>query len=178
MMKGNGYSMKFLTYATLIAVLIIILSGGYIGYLALFPRKAIVFKYDKIPVRVKEVYQGDVLPIEIDFIKFVSGSTKIERKFINTAIFNIPPITVYRYAGSYHFIGREVVVPLHLPPGTYYLQTDYTIHVNWLRSEHKTILSEQFIVKERPETANVPKENQEMIKHLLKRFDRLEEKIK
>jgi len=126
---------------------------AYWGFCQFYPPVAIKFGYDKMPVLKKTVMQGEGLPIHFIFEKFVTGTTTVKRKFINGGLFSLTEATIYRKAGRYDFIGYDIVVPPHLPPGEYYLQNDYDLPVNRFRMDHLSIQSEKFMVTVNPDLA-------------------------
>jgi hypothetical protein len=93
----------------------------------------------------KTVKNGEYLQMHQNSCKYMDIESNINRQYIDSIVYQVPPSTNNRPMGCSEKI-EYVYVPKTLPAGNYYLNTVISFSVNPIRKIKYTVISDTFTI--------------------------------
>jgi hypothetical protein len=138
---------KILNCFYFLVYIMLFISMFVVFYWYNYPYKPLIFKDKVFPVVTKTVKRGGTLNYISNYCKSTSITAIVSRTFINDIIYSTPSIVSGRDMGC-HKIIVQVIVPLELPAGKYFIHNSYAYHMNPFRTVVITQDTEKFEVIE------------------------------
>lgn len=145
---GDSY-MNMQNIFTIISLLTFIMAFGTIisfVFLSTYDFKTIEVE-QPLPVFDKTIKPGGVIHYGINYCRYVDSPTTLTRELIgDTTTITLPSFVSRFEVGCGNTTSSTTTIPLHTPPGEYYLHLTLTNRVNAFQEKTQIVRSEKFMV--------------------------------